>query len=108
MRLSFHNIIFDVSTEFMAEHISPLFPKRFATRRAYQVHNNKLPTAGAANALNSASLITRHTPLLGPWSIGWDKGNSVIETHEHIRDFKEPWRDFIGGSACGSAVLLIV
>ena len=44
MRLSFHEITLDVSTEFIAKHVSPFFPKRLATRRAYEVHDDKLPT----------------------------------------------------------------
>jgi hypothetical protein len=37
MRLSFHEIALDVSTEFIAEHISPVFPKGLATRCADKI-----------------------------------------------------------------------
>ena len=37
MRLSFHEIALDVSTEFIAEHISPVFPKGLATGRANEI-----------------------------------------------------------------------
>ena len=37
MRLSFHEIVLDVSTEFIAEHISPVFPKGLATGRANEI-----------------------------------------------------------------------
>src|SRR5436190_19316124 len=44
VRLPFHEIAFDVTTEFIAKHISPVFPKRLATRRADEVHDDLLPT----------------------------------------------------------------
>jgi hypothetical protein len=42
--LSFHEIIFDVLAEFIAKHISPVFPKCLTTWRPDEVHNDMLPT----------------------------------------------------------------
>jgi hypothetical protein len=42
--LSFHEVALDVSTEFIAKHVSPVFPKGLATRRADEIHNDKFPT----------------------------------------------------------------
>src|SRR5712671_6425941 len=43
MRLSFHKIIFNVPAEFLAKHVTPIFPEGFTTRRAHQVHDDNLP-----------------------------------------------------------------
>src|SRR4029077_9746705 len=40
----FHQIVFHVATEFLAEKISALFPKRSATRRSSEVHYHLFPT----------------------------------------------------------------
>jgi hypothetical protein len=42
-RFPFDKIVFDVSTEFVAKHKSAIFPKRLATRRSDEVHNDMLP-----------------------------------------------------------------
>src|SRR6516162_2235037 len=44
VRLLFHYLIFNVSAEFIAKHVSAIFPERLAARRAYQIHDDKLPT----------------------------------------------------------------
>jgi len=45
MRFSCHEVTFDVPAELIAKHLRPVFPKRLATWRANEVHDNKLPAA---------------------------------------------------------------
>src|SRR5436190_20230856 len=44
MRFPFDKIVFDVSAEFIAKHITALFPEGFATRRAEEIHHDLFPS----------------------------------------------------------------
>ena len=79
VRLSFDKVVFDVSAEFIAKHISAVFPKCLATRRSDEVHDNMLPTHPQRRREQSfAPLQKRILRIREERHEGRDKTNSLL------------------------------
>src|SRR5437867_11795950 len=79
VRLPFHKIIFDVLAEFIAKHISPVFPQCLTTRRSDEVHNDMLPTHPQRRREQSFAPLQKRILRIGEERHeGRDKTNSLL------------------------------
>jgi len=79
MRLPFHEIIFDVPPEFVAKHISAIFPKCLTARRSDEVHDDMLPPHPQRRREQSfAPLQKRILRIREERHEGRDKTNSLL------------------------------